>query len=62
MNLITSVSVQALVPVHIGAENEGLIIVRGHDLRRFLASAQKTNQRLDAQGLHRCFVRTGAAW
>jgi hypothetical protein len=53
---------QALLPVQIQAGNEGMLVVRGQDLRRFFTSVQKTSQRLDAQSLQQCFVNTGAGW
>lgn len=53
---------QALLPVQIDGENEGLLVVKGKDLLQFLVSMKKTGQPLDAHSLQRCFVKSGAAW
>lgn len=53
---------QALVPVQLHGHNDGMLVVRGPDLRRFLMSLQKSGKQLDAVSLQRCFVKTDAVY
>jgi hypothetical protein len=53
---------QALVPVQVDDENEGVLRVRGQDLLRFMMSTQKTGKRLDAESLQKCLVKTDAVY